>query len=198
MKHWQLPNKGNRKKFLLLNDEGVGHIYCGEENEYEVTSTLRQRGTPNGTELTPYKYIRKITSSVSSSMVTIHYKKESQLSYTFEEVAQKRVFYNALEILSNNLKLRTFNEGIFHALKTQLIALGILAILFGWAFISASAIESGTHPGRDLAVILLIASLGTKNIIFIAMAVFGILFTRIYFKLKNKEEMEEISFLGAK
>jgi len=87
---------------------------------------------------------------------------------------------------------------MFQALKTQLTALLILMIFFSWAFISASALESGTHPGRDLAVILLVASLGTNNIIFISTVVFGMLFAGVYFKIKRKEEMEEIAFLKAK
>jgi len=53
MNYWKLPEKGNKKKTLILNDEGVGHVYYGEEDEYTVSSTLKKGNTPQRTELTP-------------------------------------------------------------------------------------------------------------------------------------------------
>ncbi len=196
MEYWELEKSGRKKKYLVLASESIGHVYSGKDDDgFAITSSLKSGKEPEELESIPFRYIREITSTISSNKIAIHYKKESKLEYVFNDLVDKQSFYQSIEKLPGGLKLYTFNQSLFKTLKIQIIAGVLLAVYLGWAFVSASAIENGTHPGRDFAIVLLVASLGTKNILYVSTAVFSMLALRVYFKIKGKEETEIIKFL---
>lgn len=194
MKKWSVEAPSNRTKYLLLADDTLGHITSKVEEQQATDSVLARGEAPAKTEWLPFSYVRNISSPVSSCKVTVNYKKESSLEYVFTDVAAKNDFLKAVTTEREDLIIAITETSWLQAIRVQLVALVVLMVFFGWAFWSAQALENGTHMGTDLAIILLVASLGTATLGWVIPLVALILGARIYFNLKQREDVQTVEF----
>ena len=194
MDKWNLKSTRRKHKYLLLDQKKLGHVNFTDLERDSIEAAIRRSDFPVASELLPFSYIRRIESSVSSTVITIYYQKDSNLDYEFIDVNDKDNFLNKLAKDYSELELVVMPTTIFQSIKIQLIALTLLIVHLGWCYASAYAIETGQHPGRDLAIVLLFASLGTKYLHWIIASVLLLLGVKIYHNINTRENIQVIDF----
>ncbi len=194
MKSWSLKSSRFKDKYLILDLNQLGHVNFRKIDKAEVERTLASGQLPSNSEMLPFGYIRKIESNINSSKIELHYKKDSSLIYEFENSVLKKEFITCLIDLNPNLKPSIVKLTLLDSIKVQLIALILLIGYLSWCYASAYAIENGTHPGQDLVVVLLVASLGTNVIKYIILAAFILLGSKMYLTASSRTDKQLIDF----
>jgi len=195
MKYWL--GKDNETKIVAITDS---NIFCGNPSyeKFQAYSLKLINGKlPAELFSIPFAYIRKIEMKDIENKVSIYFGEDSCEVITINKVDKKLEIFESLRKMSPKFSYSQKKVGKFGAAKKPLLALLILSIIFGFSYYMAILIENdelyGSQYGSQIAILLAIASLGTKNIIKMIGVILTILSISIYRKMSNTYTLHSIS-----
>ena len=191
MKYWL--GKDKETKIVAITDNAIS---CGSPSYEKFQAySLKLINGKIPTELfsIPVAYVKKIEMKDMENTIKIYFGQESCEVITVSKVDKKMEIFEALKNLSPKLIYAQKKVGKFGAAKKPLLALLILSVLFGISYYMAMLIENNELYGDQIALLLAIASLGTKTIL----KIFGVILTiasiSIYKRMSNTYTLHSIS-----
>lgn len=194
-KIWKLKNSKSNKLIIIHNKT----IYKGNIDDEKLNIINIDTFDVNVLKSLfsiPYSYIRKIENQKEKKNMKIYFGDASEEEFIFNEEQLKNELFNFIRNDNPNLLYSYKVPSKFDYAKPQSFALIILSLLFLWSLYLAIQIEDGTQykligggtPGIT-AIVLVIANLGSLNIII----GYLIVVTFILFSLKERLKTRTIT-----
>lgn len=175
---WKSNLKGDDKIIAYFNNT----IYKGNPKPEEIDSTIRELNSGNKPKTNlfgiPQSLLKEIHLEEGKEYIQVFFGDDS---YELLRINDENKRLEIFDFFKQNIpKSTTYTEEYskLKAGKKPLYAMVVIAILFSWSFYLATQIETGSQyeiigDKRSItSIILILASLGTTNLILL----FGILF----------------------
>lgn len=181
MKYWIGSNDDT--KIVAISEEAIfiGNPPNEKVNAYAMK--LSQKEVPSELFNLPISYIKTIEMKDIGEEITIYFGNESSEIIKNSDRRKKEEIFDVLKSISPKFEYTAKEIGPLGAAKKPLTALGIFSLLFGVSYYMALLMENNELYGSQVAILLAIASLGSKNIINLFGVLFGILAIAIYKKM---------------
>jgi len=166
----------------------IKEISCGSPSFDEHQSflhTLSNGKVPAALFSIPISYIKQIEMKEPGQEIKIYFGQESSEVIKIKDANKKQEIFEALKGISPKLIYTSKQVGKIGAAKKPLIALLILSAIFSLSYYMALLLENGELYGDQVAILLAIASLGTKNILKIFSLILLIILAAIYRKMSK-------------
>ncbi len=187
MKIWTNNEKGYDRIIAFISNI----IYRGNPKPGEIETVLynlQKEVIPekNFTGI-PISYIKQITMQEGKPVIEILFGSDSAEQFTVKDDNRRNEIFDYFKANIPNASYSTDQYSLIRAGKKPLIAMCVIAVFFTWSSFIANGMEEGneydvTGQRYDSAagIVLIIASLGVKNLLLIFGSLFAIaLFTFI-------------------
>jgi len=190
MKYWQ--GKENETKLVVVSGK---EIACGSppfDKHQFFLHRLSKGEIPEELFSIPISYIKRIEMKDIEQEIKIYFGQESSEIIKIKDANKKQEIFEALKEMSPKFMYESKVVGKFGAAKKPLIALLVLTPIFAISFYMALLLENGELYGPQIALLLAIASLGTKNILKVFALILIIISVAIYRKMSKTHTLHVI------
>jgi len=198
MKIWRSSEKGDDKIIAYFNDT----IYQGNPKPADIENVVHNLKmqiipTDNFTGI-PLSYLKEIHLRNGNRYIEILFGKESLEQLKISDLGKRIEIF---EYFKTNIPKTKYSVDSYSALRTgkkPLIAMCVVVGICTWALYISNGMENGNEykvvgVQRSLAnIILVIASLGTKNILLIFGPLFVIALASFIYKTRNPKIVQKI------
>jgi ATP-dependent Zn protease len=195
-KFWKLK-ESKFNKLILIKDKT---IYKGNPKETDLNRLSSETSDFTFSKdlfSIPYSYIRKVENQSGKNYIKIYFGNNSEEELYIENQNIKNEIFEVLKTENPNLNYTSKIPSVIKYAKAQLFALLFSTGIFIWSLYLAIQIESGVNyelvgggrPGIT-GFILLIANLGTLNVILGYLIILGITIVALKKRLKSRSETE--------
>jgi hypothetical protein len=198
MNIWRSENKNDDKIIAYFNDT----IYKCNPKESEIENVFynlknNQAPTSNFTSV-PLSYLKEIHSEEGKNYIEIFFGGDSTEQLKINDSLVKDDIFQYLKTNIPKTKFSIDKYSKLRAGKKPLIAMLVVLAICLWTFYISSGIEQGDEykvvgNQRSVAsIVLMLASLGTKNVLLIFGSLFGIALTSFILKTKSPKIVRKI------
>lgn len=174
MKIWTLTQKGDDK--IIAFDNQV--IYRGSSKIADVDKIIFELTTlktiPKGLTGIPISYIKEINQEFGKNQIELFFAEDSTEDLKISEEALRSEIFNYFKSNIPGSEYVLLKKTPIQAGKKPLIAFVVALVIFLWVFYIAKGMESGNEydvPGQHYdsiaGIVLIIASIGVKNVILV-------------------------------
>jgi hypothetical protein len=198
MNIWRSENKNDDKIIAYFNET----IYkCNpKESEIEnVFNNLKNNQAPtNNFTSVPLSYLKEIQLEEGKNYIEIFFGGDSTEQLKINDSLVKDDIFQYLKTNIPRTKFSIDKYSKLRAGKKPLIAMLVVLAICLWTFYISSGIEQGDEykvvgNQRSVAsIVLMLASLGTKNVLLIFGSLFGIALTSFILKTKSPKIVRKI------
>jgi hypothetical protein len=190
--YWQV-NHPKRPYFLALSDIAISKVTFDDLSRYAKKLELDAGKLPAKSFSIPIAYMSKVTAREEDETVIVHFNKESKERYVINDGGTRTAFLSELSKHPRVKKVIIETPDVFTTIKKPLIALLILGVLSAWAFFNAVQLERGEGV-ESLAIVLLLASLGSLNVLLVFAGITATCGGRIWYNLRDRREETVVRF----
>lgn len=190
MKYW--IGQTNDTKIVAISEEAISIGNPPNEKVNGYVMKLTKNEVPSELFSIPISYIKTIEMKDIGEEIKIYFGQESSETIKNSNQRKKEEIFEALKNSSPKFQYTSKEIGPLGAAKKPLTALFIFSILFGISYYMAILLENNELYGNQVAILLAIASLGSKNIINIFGVLFGIIAIAIYKKMSETHTLHSI------
>jgi hypothetical protein len=198
MNIWRSENKNDDKIIAYFNET----IYKCNPKESEIENVIynlknNQAPTNNFTSV-PLSYLKEIQLEEGKNYIEIFFGGDSTEQLKINDSLVKDDIFQYLKTNIPRTKFSIDKYSKLRAGKKPLIAMLVILAICLWTFYISSGIEQGDEykvvgNQRSVAsIVLMLASLGTKNVLLIFGSLFGIALTSFILKTKSPKIVRKI------
>ena len=198
MKFWTNNDKGDDK--IIAYHENTLYIVNPPVKELDAVLAGLEQGVIPKTMSTdiPLSYMKQIHMEEGKTYIEVLFGNDSTQHLKIQDNIQRNDVFNYLRsgIEGATYKLDTYSK--LRAGKKPLIAMGVVAGIFLWTYSVSQGMEQGEEyrvvgSQRSLAgIVLLMASMGQKNMILLFGSLLAIALTSFILKIKNPKVVHTI------
>jgi hypothetical protein len=198
MNIWRSDNKGDDKIIAYINET----IYKCNPKESEIENVfynLKNNIPPtNNFTSVPLSYLKEIHLEESKNYIEILFGGDSTEQLKINDSLVKAEIFDFFRTNIPRTKFSIDKYSKLRAGKKPLIAMFVVLAICLWTFYISNGIEEGGEykvvgSQRSVAsIVLMLASLGTKNVLLIFVSLFGIALTSFILKTKNPKVVRKI------
>ncbi|MDO6492123.1 MAG: hypothetical protein ACSHW4_13905 [Cellulophaga sp.] len=192
-KFWKQEN-AKYNKLILIKDSC---IFIGNPNDKDI-SKLNSETTDfsflKAIFSIPYSYIKKIETQEGKNKISIYYGKESEEEIVIKDEKIKKEVFSYLKSDIHNAEYKSKKPNVFIYAKSQMFAVLIVSLIFGYSFYSAHIIENQLSDYIYVPNIILlpIIDMGTTKIAIVFAALITVCLFALVHKLKSISKIESI------
>ncbi len=198
MNIWRSENKNDDKIIAYFNET----IYKCNPKESEIENVfynLKNNQVPtNNFTSVPLSYLKEIHLEEGKNYIEIFFGGDSTEQLKINDSLVRADIFDYLKTNIPRTKFSIDKYSKLRAGKKPLIAMFVVFAICFWTFYISSGIEQGDEykvvgNQRSVAsIVLMLASLGTKNVLLIFGSLFGIALTSFILKTKNPKIVQKI------
>jgi hypothetical protein len=198
MKIWSSDEKGDDKIIAYLNNI----IYQGNPKQTDienVISDLRKEVIPPNNFIgIPLSYLKEIHLQDGSNYIEILFGKESNEQLKVSDSKKRLEIFEYFKANIPNAKYSVDKYSKLRSGKKPMIAMSVVFGLFIWTFYVSNGMANGNEykvvgEQRSVAtIILVIASMGTTNVLLIFGSLFVIALISFIYKIRNPKVVQKI------
>ncbi|MFT3703140.1 MAG: hypothetical protein QM802_12255 [Agriterribacter sp.] len=202
MKLWRSNEKGNDKIIAYAN-QSIYKVNPKENEVEDVVYNFNHQIFPSSNFMEiPLRYVKAIHMEQGKSYIEIFFGNDSTEHLRITDPSRKKEIFDFFKTNLPNSKSDTETYSKLKAGKKPLIAMIVIAALFLWTFYIATGIEhdieydvSGKQYHSMAGIVLVLASLGTTNVILIFGALFLIALISFIAKIKQPKVIHRIRII---
>ena len=191
---WLISQPGEKREYLYATGKELGTIIVDPHKPGQIVTGDSALPPGPKKKVVPFSYIRTVESKANEARITVHYKKESQLQYDASSPEQAERIVSFLAEHAKAVKVTREKDSALKVIRKPLLAFIGLGLLLGGAYLTAQQLENGQGFERHLAVILLVAGLGTEWLRIPMGAAAVILGVRIAYLIKHNDVVTRVHF----
>jgi len=199
MKIWKIPEGGGDK--LIAFDNQI--IYRGSSKLTDVDKIIFELTTlkTKPKELTgiPLTYIKEINQELGKNHIELFFAQDSTEELKVSDETLRSEIFNYFKSNIPNAEYALVKKTPLQAGKKPLIAFIVALVIFLWVFYIAKGMESGNeydvsgeHYNSIAGIVLIIASIGVKNVLLVFSSLILITVYSFIKKAKNPPVIEKI------
>ena len=192
--HWFIDQG---KKFLLIvaSDKKIykGRLKKGQPQQ-QAQLGINKNIIPKSLFSIPYNYIKEIHYEIENPVVEIFLRRSASIDLKVHDQEKREEIFNYFKTQLRSTQYDYQEHSWFMAIKKPLIAFVFVNILLAWSYLVAGMIQNGEDLGTQLVIVLGVAGLGTKIILYIFVIVNIILAFLFYLKIKNSPKKHVLIF----
>ena len=195
-----ISSESKSDKIISVSEKGIYKANPKPDQIIEFKRELESNRIPKDMFFIPFSYIKLIQLEQKKKFIQVDFGLNSEEHFKIEDDLKRIEIFNYLK---ENIPGLNFNEENHSALRVSrkpLWALFIFGTIFAFTLYFAIEIESGNEyvlvgSGRSVTtIILVLANLGVKKVLLLFGIILILIFTSIYFKIKNKSQVSTLSF----
>jgi len=191
MKVWTSTEKDN-DKIIVYSNETIYKANPPLEKVEEYLLDLKIQNTPSVNYLgIPLRYISEINLQEGKKYIEVVFKGD----YEHFKIKDDKIRTEIFDFFRQNIPGVSYSiikQSKLQAIKKPLIAIGVICVIFSWSLYIAIGMEAGNsydvtgqHYDSIAGIVLVIASLGVRNIILISGSLLLITGVTLIRKYKN-------------
>ena len=187
MKYW--VSELSKTNTVVIDEKSI-HFSTKKGDLMKSRMELQRGDIPNGLTEVPFSYLKSVRKRENVSNINLQFGSESQQQLNFESNHECKEVFDSLKLVLSNFNYKNEEISSFKAAKKPIIALIVLSIIFSISLFMAFELEKGNLGGRQIAILLALASLGTKKLSILFGLVVSICGFSIWLKGNNPYTLE--------
>ncbi|PPK87167.1 hypothetical protein CLV84_0102 [Neolewinella xylanilytica] len=191
---WLISQPGEKREYFYAAGKEIGTFTVNPHQPGQISTGDSALPPGPKKKIVPFSYIRTVESKANEARITVHYQKDSQLHYDASSPEQAERIVSFLSERAEAVKVTREKDSVLKVIRKPLLAFVGLGLLLGWGYLTAQQLENGEAFREHIAIILLVAGLGTEWLRILMGAAAAIIGLRIAYLIKHNDTVTRVYF----